>query len=97
MLGMKKMKVLLINELISGGGTEIQSKREIDMMSKRNYDYYYMTFDSNYPENLDINRKKINIPVKFNKISKIFHRFLPSIKYKKKTQKYANEKKCVPS
>ena len=56
------MKVLLINEFNTMGGTEIQSKREINMMRKRGHDYYYLTFDP-YVDPKTLEDKFYNIPI----------------------------------
>lgn len=84
------MRVLLINEFDSCGGTEIQSKREIKMMSEKCFEYYYLTFDPNYVSN-EQEKNHYNIPISFNNFKKIYHRIFTSKKYTRMISKIINE------
>lgn len=72
------MKILLINEFIDKGGTEIQTNREFDFFNKMGHDMYLLTFDPKYPANLE--GKKRNIPCKYGLIKKIFRRLISNKK-----------------
>ena len=87
---MINMKVLLINEFNTMGGTEIQSKREINMMRKRGHDYYYLTFDP-YVDPKTLEDKFYNIPIDFSNNQKIKHRMFTSHKYIEMISKIIDE------
>ena len=41
------MKILIINALQSGGGTEVQTQREKSLLLEKGHDGFLITFDSN--------------------------------------------------
>ena len=84
------MKVLLINEFNTAGGTEIQSKREINMMRKKGYDYYFLTFDPEV-DSSKLEKNFYNIPICFNNKQKVLHRLFTSKKYSKEISKIIDE------
>ena len=55
------MKVLIVSTLYYGGGAEIQSKFEFDLLKKNNIDARYITFDPNIKTNESIVEGHINL------------------------------------
>lgn len=43
------MRILLINDFVQSGGTEVQHWREFDLLHKRGHDVYSLTFDPSQP------------------------------------------------
>lgn len=78
------MNILIINELKSFGGTEVQTEREINNFKKHGHSVSLLNFDSKYPLCINSNEKQeYNIPVKFNNLQKTIHRIILSSKYQK--------------
>lgn len=68
------MRILIINELYNGGGTEVQTIRERDYFVKQGHEVYVLTFDSQLPENLE--GFELNIPLNYNGIWKALNRLI---------------------
>ncbi len=69
------MKILLINERYSEGGTEVQSLRELKLLSQLGIETYYLTFDNKYPDQKclgDVGENWINLPIDYGDIQKFF-------------------------
>ncbi len=69
-MGCESMRILLINEFIVMGGTEVQTFRERDYFVSQGHDVYILTFDPEFP--LQIEGKEQNYPIHLN----IFQKFL---------------------
>lgn len=65
------MKVLIINSQIRGGGTEVQTLREKNILEKKNHEVWLLTFSD---KNENVISNHINIPFLWNKIKKIYYR-----------------------
>lgn len=79
------MKILLINNFIDYGGTEVQSKREIDNFFSHGDEIYYLTFDNrNYSI---INDKHYNIVISKTKIGYIYNKLFYNPFLKRKIAK----------
>lgn len=61
------MKIVIMNDLLTYGGAEMQSKREKEILQSKGHDVFLMTFDYNFPSN-DSEYNEINgfynIPIK---------------------------------
>lgn len=73
------MKVLIVSTLYYGGGAEIQSKFEFDLLKKNNIDARYITFDPNIKTNESIVEGHINLfggySSNYRRISDIVHNY----------------------
>ena len=58
------MRILIINELAVGGGTEVQTLREWEYFIKMGHDVYVLTFDGKLPGKR--NGRKLNCPFRCN-------------------------------
>lgn len=82
------MKILIINELRNAGGTEVQTKREIKFFKSKGHQMFLLTFDPLVPLCITSNQDGyFNIPVKFSKVKKVYHRLFEDIKYQKMIKK----------
>ena len=66
------MRILLVNELLEKGGTEIQTKREFDYFTMKGHEVFLLTFDPSANDSFEDNR--INIKCDFNLYERIYHR-----------------------
>lgn len=70
------MKILILNDLLIGGGAEMQGLREKNILEKNGHKVYYLTFDSKFPSDQEYSIKNgfINIALKNSGISKIINK-----------------------
>lgn len=66
------MKILLINNFVEYGGTEVQSKREIENFDSHGDDVYYLTFDNK--SDVKLNSKHYNLKISNNKFSYFYNK-----------------------
>ena len=68
------MRVIIINELFTMGGTEVQSKREKKFLEEKGHEVLYLTFDPRFPEGWDREMSgHYNFVTKHNKLqAKLF-------------------------
>lgn len=83
------MKILIINEYKTMGGTEVQTFREYDIFASKGHDVYVLTFDPNEPRITQGHHQ--NYPLNLNILKKIRLRTWGSKKYKKDIEKIINE------
>ena len=69
------MRYVIINELYSMGGSEVQSLREMKVMRTHGHEVMYITFDPNFPEGPESeNRNHVNLVSSCKRISKKAYR-----------------------
>lgn len=83
------MRILLINERIEFGGTEVQMMREIKYFEEKHHEMYLLTFDPVFPSSSEYNH--YNVPIQFNFIKKILNRFFCNFKYYKSVSEIIDE------
>lgn len=66
------MRILIINDMKVAGGAELQSRREFDLFTAKGHDVYLLTFDGNYPYQLE--GHQINIPLRRSSVAKALYR-----------------------
>lgn len=73
------MKVLIISTLYSGGGAEIQSKFEFDLLKRNNINVRYLTFDPNIKTGESLTEGHINLfggySCNYRRVSDIFRNY----------------------
>lgn len=87
------MKVLLINDFLIKGGTEVQGLREKKILEDHGHNVMLLTFDCDFPENdnyFNLENGFINIKLKENFIFRILSRVFINIKVKKKIERIIN-------
>ncbi len=89
MKGKKYMNVLLINNFWLGGGSEVQSKRELKMWKDNNHKVLYLTFDHDFDESFE--EEHINLKINKSIFAKGFNYFFINPFIKKKIKKILNE------
>lgn len=72
------MKLLIINELVCGGGAEYQVAQEKRIFEKMGDEVYLLTFDPSIAANVNYGEKTFNIPFEPSYFSKLSHRLLIS-------------------
>ena len=73
------MRILIINDQIEGGGTEIQTLREFNNFVEHGNEAFILTFDNRYPVQLDYeNNKILNFPIRLNDLKKTCYRLFSS-------------------
>lgn len=78
------MRILVINGKRVYGGTEVQIQTEIGILRSHGVETALLTFDDKLPEHLDMEPDhQYNIPLAYNNLQKIRHRFLASSLSKK--------------
>lgn len=79
------MRILVINGNRVYGGTEVQIQTEIGILRSHGVETALLTFDDKLPECLDTEPDhQYNIPLAYNNLQKIRHRFLASKSLSKK-------------
>lgn len=73
-----ELRILIINDLRIEGGTEVQTLREYKYFKKKSHDVSLLTFDPKYELDMTGVDGMYNIPIKFNKAQKIYHRLFTS-------------------
>lgn len=88
------MKVLIINDLLIGGGAEMQGLREKQILERNGHEVFYLTFDESYSNKSNQYGKKenfFNIPLNRKGINSIRYKIFSSNKLKKQIIKKINE------
>ena len=86
------MKVLIINESYKGGGTEVQTRREFNILRRHGHEVYLLTLDPSVPENVDCCiGNELNIPIKFSGFNKQIHRIIKSGKWEHIIEKLVDD------
>ena len=70
------MRVLIINDRRIGGGAEVQTQRELDMLRERGHDARLLNFDPDYP--FEATGYMLNVPVRRNNVQKAIFRVFRS-------------------
>lgn len=83
------MNVLLINNFWLGGGSEVQSKRELKMWKDNNNKVLYLTFDNDFDESYE--EEHINLKINKSFFAKGFNYFFVNPFIKRKIRRILKE------
>lgn len=87
------MRILLINDFLIKGGTEVQGLREKKILEDSGHNVMLLTFDNSFPENdeyFNLKNGFMNIKLKEKFLSKIVSRLFINLKVKKKIESIIN-------